>query len=423
MDYFALHKKQTRMKRKRSKFIGQITNFIKEKKVVEEKGKEDFDQDVIQLWNWNINGIRTSINREYLLKFLKSHKPLILCLNEIRIDENAMKKSKIKSFIPAEYAQYYNYATAKKGYAGTGILTKVKPLNVIYDIGVEDHSLEGRTLTLEFKKFFLVTSYFPNSQPGLKRLDYRVTQWDKDFWKFIQKLEEKGKPVILCGDLNVSHTEDDITDPHKWYKSPCFTKQERDSFSSFLSQGYVDLFRYFHPYNYKFTSGTCFRTGKQPKAVFATPQGLRIDYFIVNKQIINACLDSEIHDDVLGSDHVPISLEINLSKLKFKSKGGKTLEDCLKEQEEKEKQSKEETKENTETTKTTTTKEKESSLDSELESIILSSYDSQSSPSKSTPKVESIPECSPSPLPGPESDLNTEDLLDILNSASENSKT
>jgi len=289
-----------------------ITNFINNGHDEERRGLDDFDNDIVKIYSWNINGIRPSIHNEYLLKFLKSHKPDVICLNEIRIDDATLIKDKLRSYIPKEYAQFYNCCKVKKGYSGTAIFSRVKPIKVIYDTKVSKHPQEGRVLTLEFKKFYWVTSYFPNSKTKLERLDYRVNEWDKDFWKFIKDLELTGKPVILGGDLNVCHTDEDIVNPSQWYETPWVTRKERQSFSRFLNDGYVDWFRYFHPHNYKFTADSNFRYAKKGNFNDIPKKGWRIDYFIVNKQVIKACLDSDILENVRGSDHVPISLEINL---------------------------------------------------------------------------------------------------------------
>jgi len=175
---------------------------------------------------------------------------------------------------------------------------------VIYDIGIDKHAIEGRVLTLEFKKFYLVNVYSPNSSTGLKRIDYRVNEWDKDFFQFICDLELTGKPVILSGDLNVCHTEADIVNSQRWTNYPCYTKMERDSLSTFLRKGYIDCFRYFHPNMIKYSSAGKYQSKK--KMNHGPYEGMRLDYFIVNKQLIKACVDSDVHDHIHGSDHVPV---------------------------------------------------------------------------------------------------------------------
>ena len=173
-----------------------------------------------------------------------------------------------------------------------------------YDIDIEKHSHEGRSITLEFKLFYLIWVYSPNAQVALKRIDYRVNEWDKDFFNYIKELEKKGKPVIVGGDFNVCRNEIDVNDPVKWLNTPGFTKMERDSFNTFLNNGFVDCYRYFHPDTCKFTAAGKYQCKKKG---FADPhQGWRIDYFVVSKDIIKSVHDSEIHDNILGSDHVPI---------------------------------------------------------------------------------------------------------------------
>lgn len=180
--------------------------------------------------------------------FLKKANPTIVCFNEIKVDVEKLDKMGYTKQIPSDYEQYWNCCSVKKGYAGTAILTKVKPIAVTYDLGITKHDGEGRVITAEFKEFILVATYVPNSGEGLRRLKYRVGEWDKDFQEYLTKLrKEKGKPLILTGDLNVAHLDIDIFDTKGKEKIACFTPEERKSFGDFLEKGFVDTFRYLYP--------------------------------------------------------------------------------------------------------------------------------------------------------------------------------
>jgi exodeoxyribonuclease III len=173
----------------------------------------------------------------------------------------------------------------------------VKPVRVIYDLGIPKHDKEGRTITSEFEKFYLITSYVPNSGMKLDRLDYRVTEWDKDFQQFIQDLEATGKPVVLCGDLNVAHGDIDVHNPKGLKKCAGFTNQERESFGKFLDLGYIDTFRHFYPTEQKFSFWSAKTKARE------ADKGWRLDYFVTSKSMIDSVKDSEIHSDFMGSDH------------------------------------------------------------------------------------------------------------------------
>lgn len=250
----------------------------------------------MEIISWNVNGIRAAIKKG-LLDFLKKENPEIFCTQEIKSD-------KIDIAISKEYFQYWNPAH-KKGYSGTALFTKVKPLNVKYNI--EKHDTEGRVITAEFKDFFLVNCYTPNSQRELARIDYRM-KWENDFQNYLKKLK-KTKPVILCGDLNVAHTEMDLKNPqnNKTTKTKPgnagFSDREREKISKLLETGFIDTFRYFYPdkkeaytwWSYMFNSR-------------ANNSGWRIDYFCVSEDFISKINDSLILSEVMGSDHCPIKL-------------------------------------------------------------------------------------------------------------------
>ena len=200
------------------------------------------------------------------------------------------------------YYDYWNYAV-KKGYSGTAVFTMKKPLSVTYGLGIEEHDQEGRVITLEFEKFYLVTVYTPNSQNELARLDYRM-RWETDFLSYLKKLEEK-KPVIFCGDLNVAHKEIDLKNPKTNQKNAGFTKEEREKFTTLLDSGFIDTFRYFYPEEEGRYSWWSYRFKAREKNA-----GWRIDYFCVSEILKEQLVDAGIDKDIMGSDHCPVFLEI-----------------------------------------------------------------------------------------------------------------
>ena len=202
------------------------------------------------------------------------------------------------------YHQYWNYAV-KKGYSGTAIFAKEEPLNVAYGIGIEEHDQEGRVITLEYDKFYMVTVYTPNSQNELARLSYRM-KWEDDFADYIMGLDEK-KPVIICGDLNVAHKEIDLKNPKTNRHNAGFTDEEREKFSKLLDRGFIDTFRYFYPDKADIYSWWSYRFKAREKNA-----GWRIDYFLVSKRLEDKLKDAVIHTEIFGSDHCPVELDIDL---------------------------------------------------------------------------------------------------------------
>ncbi|MFP4656016.1 MAG: exodeoxyribonuclease III [Candidatus Woesearchaeota archaeon] len=252
--------------------------------------------------SWNVNGIR-AVMRKGLGEFVKDEDPDILCLQETKTDK------KLDTGIDG-YEQYWNFA-GKKGYSGTALFTKMQPKDVTYGMKMEEHDNEGRIITAEFESFFLVTVYTPNSQRDLARLDYRM-RWEDDFRRFLKELEKK-KPVIVCGDMNVAHKEIDIARPgnNKTTKSKPgnagFTDQERNKFSELLESGFIDTFRHFYPERKDAYTWWSYMFNARAKNV-----GWRLDYFCVSKSLKDRLRDSEILDDVIGSDHCPIILKIDV---------------------------------------------------------------------------------------------------------------
>ena len=249
----------------------------------------------MKLISWNVNGLGACMTKGFMDAF-ESLNADIFCLQETKLSEGQLALE-----IPG-YHQYWNYAE-KKGYSGTAIFTKEEPLSAAYGIGIPEHDHEGRVITLEYEKFYFVTVYTPNSQDGLKRLDYRM-EWEKAFLAYLKKLEEK-KPVIFCGDLNVAHQEIDLKNPKTNRKNAGFTDEERARFSELLKEGFVDTFRYFYPEETGIYSWWSYRFHAREKNA-----GWRIDYFLVSEVLKDELKDAKIHTEIFGSDHCPVELEI-----------------------------------------------------------------------------------------------------------------
>lgn len=246
--------------------------------------------------SWNVNGIRAVIKKGFY-DFVENYNPDILCLQEIKAN-----KEQVDLKLDSYPYQYWNSAE-KKGYSGTSIFSKIKPVNEMYGIGIEEHDQEGRVITLEFEDYYLVTVYTPNSKRELLRLEYRQ-RWDSDFLKFVKSLESK-KPVIFCGDLNVAHKEIDLKNPKTNHRNPGFTDEERSSFDNIVNAGFIDTFREFNNDGGHYTWWSYMFQARQKDI------GWRIDYFCISESLRSHLKDAYILKDVLGSDHAPVVLEIN----------------------------------------------------------------------------------------------------------------
>ena len=246
--------------------------------------------------SWNVNGIRAVIKKGFY-DFVENYNPDILCLQEIKAN-----KEQVDLKLDSYPYQYWNSAE-KKGYSGTSIFSKIKPVNEMYGIGIEEHDQEGRVITLEFEDYYLVTVYTPNSKRELLRLEYRQ-RWDSDFLKFVKSLESK-KPVIFCGDLNVAHKEIDLKNPKTNHRNPGFTDEERSSFDNIVNAGFIDTFREFNNDGGHYTWWSYMFQARQKDI------GWRIDYFCISESLKSYLKDAYILKDVLGSDHAPVVLEIN----------------------------------------------------------------------------------------------------------------
>jgi exodeoxyribonuclease-3 len=249
----------------------------------------------MKLISWNVNGLRACLNKGFL-DFFNRENADIFCIQETKLQEGQVEM-KLDG-----YYQYWNCAT-KKGYSGTAILTKHKPDLVHYGIGQAEHDGEGRVITLEYDKYFVVTVYTPNSQRGLARLDYRM-RWEDDFLVYLKNLE-KSKPVILCGDLNVAHKEIDLKNPKGNRKSAGFSDEEREKFDSFVNNGFIDTFRNFYPDKEEAYTWWSYMFNAREKNV-----GWRIDYFCVSESLKEHLKDAYIYHEVYGSDHCPVGLKI-----------------------------------------------------------------------------------------------------------------
>lgn len=253
----------------------------------------------MKLISWNVNGLRACVQKGFL-EFFEAIDADVVCIQESKLQEG-----QIELDLPG-YEQYWNYAV-KKGYSGTAIFTRKRPLSVTYGIGIEEHDQEGRTITLEYPKFYLVTVYTPNSQTELKRLKYRM-KWEDDFKAYLKKLEEK-RPVIVCGDLNVAHKEIDLKNPKTNRKNAGFTDEERGKFTDLLNAGFVDTFRYFYPDQEQIYSWWSYRFKAREKN-----SGWRIDYFLCSEALKEKLQGAKIHTQVMGSDHCPVELTINIEE-------------------------------------------------------------------------------------------------------------
>ena len=250
----------------------------------------------MKLISWNVNGLR-AIYKKGFMEVFNNLNADIFCIQETKMQEKQIELNL------GEYYEYYNYAE-KKGYSGTAIFTKKKPLNVSYGIGIEEHDKEGRVITLEFESFYMVNCYTPNSGRELARLDYRMV-WEEAFRKYLKELDSK-KPIIICGDLNVAHTEIDLKNPKSNRKNAGFTDEERGKIDKLLKSGFTDTFRKLYPqkegaytwWSYMFNAR-------------ANNAGWRIDYFLVSDRISDNIIEATIYSDIMGRDHCPVGLEIS----------------------------------------------------------------------------------------------------------------
>lgn len=251
----------------------------------------------MKLVSWNVNGIRACLDKNFMSFFNEANAD-IFCINESKVQEGQV------TLDLSGYHQYWNYAE-KKGYSGVAVFAKNEPLSVTYGIGIGEHDHEGRVITLEYPSFYLVSVYVPNSRQELERLDYRM-KWEDDFLNYIDSLNAK-KPVIYCGDLNVAHEEIDLKNPKTNHRNAGFTDEEREKFTTVLSHGYIDTFRYFYPDRKDIYSWWSYRFKAREKNA-----GWRIDYFVVSECLKDKLVGADIKCDVTGSDHCPVELTINL---------------------------------------------------------------------------------------------------------------
>ena len=247
--------------------------------------------------SWNVNGLRAIVGKGFA-EIFKSFDADFFCLQETKLQEGQLNLEF------DGYESYYDYAL-RKGYSGTVTFTRHKPEAFSKGIGIDEHDREGRVVTLDFGNFYLVNVYTPNSQSELARLDYRM-EWEREFADYVCKLD-KEKPVIICGDLNVAHEEIDLANPKTNRRNAGFTDEERSAMTSLLSRGFVDTFRYLHPTQEKAYSWWSYRGGARARNV-----GWRIDYFLISERIAPKLKDASIHADVTGSDHCPVSMEIDV---------------------------------------------------------------------------------------------------------------
>jgi len=251
----------------------------------------------MKIISWNVNGIRAVIKKGFL-DFVNNHNPDIICIQETKASPEQVDLDL------SEYPYKYWNSAEKKGYSGTAIFSKIKPISIKNDLGISKHDNEGRVICMELQNYYLVTVYTPNSKRDLSRLNYRANEWDVDFLNYLKKLE-KNKPVVFCGDLNVAHKEIDLKNPKTNKKNAGFTSEEREGFENYVQSGFIDTFRMFNqePEYYTWWS---YMFNSRSKNV-----GWRIDYFCISECIKSKLKTSIILPEILGSDHAPISIEIN----------------------------------------------------------------------------------------------------------------
>ena len=309
--------KEDQGKRSRSRSRSKSVKKEERTSEIDQKNICSFPKDenqIIKIIFWNVAGLRALLQKKDLYNLIQEENPDIICFNETKIEEELIEKMNLKKMFKAKYnyISFWNCCAEKKGYSGTAILTKSKPLSVSYGMNISKHDKEGRIITIEYDKFYLVCCYVPNSGEGLKRLGYRIEEWDKDFFAYMNKLKEK-KDVILAGDLNVARQNIDIFDPKGRERLAGFTQLEKESFTKFLKTGFIDVFRKLHPNEKKFSFFTKRATGTREGN-----KGWRLDYFVVNKNMQNIVVkDCDIldKDKYTASDHVPILLNFNYKKL------------------------------------------------------------------------------------------------------------
>lgn len=247
--------------------------------------------------SWNVNGLRACITKGFV-DFFEAADADIFCLQETKLSQGQL------DWFPEGYHAYWNYAE-KKGYSGTAVFTKEEPLCVSYGIGIEEHDHEGRVITLEFDSFYFVTVYTPNSKRELERLDYRM-QWEDDFRAYLLSLDVQ-KPVIVTGDMNVAHEEIDLKNPKTNRQNAGFTDQEREKMTALLDSGFVDTFRHFYPDATGIYSWWSYMFKSREKNA-----GWRIDYFLTSKRLTDSLQDAQIYTEVMGSDHCPVGLMLDI---------------------------------------------------------------------------------------------------------------
>ena len=251
----------------------------------------------MRLISWNVNGIRAAMGKGFL-DFAAEQNADIICIQETKMQEGQAE-------VPLDGYRQYWCSAEKKGYSGTALFTKQEPKSVSYGIGIDEHDHEGRVITAEYERFYLVNVYVPNSQDGLKRLDYRM-RWEDDFRGYLKKLEET-KPVAVCGDFNVAHREIDLKNPKTNKKNAGFTEEERNKMTELQDTGFIDTFRYFYPDTEGAYSWWSYRFNARKNNA-----GWRIDYFLVSEALKENLKKAEILSDVFGSDHCPVALEMEL---------------------------------------------------------------------------------------------------------------
>jgi len=279
-----------------------LTKFIPMKKQFS-LGTGVINTENLVISSWNINGLRAITTKNDLQNYFNKRMPDILCLSETKTTQESIDAEQLVKWVPAEYTCYFNCSKVKKGYAGTAIITKYRPLAVEYGMGFEKFDAEGRVITAEFEKFTLVSCYVPMCGDDFCKLDMRIDEWDANFHKYLAKLREKGKPLIVCGDLNVVHQDIDVWGDMGKYAGS--SDRERENFAKLLGTGFIDSFRYLHPEVRKYSWWSTYLSHRPIN------KGRRYDYILVTKDGLNGIKEAYIDNDAYGSDHCPVEMIYN----------------------------------------------------------------------------------------------------------------
>ena len=284
-------------------------------------GDGNVDKCSVRVSVWNVNGLKAVLKKGQMQEYIDKYNPDIVCFNETKVSEILEEKEEVEKLFPSDYSLFLNCCKIKRYYSGVGIATKYKPLNITHNMGVPELDKEGRVLTMEFAHFVVVVCYTPNAGDKGKRLDYRVNHWDPAFRQYVKELkQQKRKPLIVCGDLNVAHSEIDLYDPDGNRGEGCFTVEERENLSKLLDVGFYDVYRKLHPTKVGYTHWTMKRADAR-----VMDKGWRLDYMLLTKESLKQVQEVVVRADILGSDHCPVEISLKLPE-EMKSESNGTLD-------------------------------------------------------------------------------------------------